>query len=201
MEESEDIESLSVSNLLRIDEEIKKPLKFGYRRRRNLQLTMYFAGLLYVVFGIIFVMAFKGSALYINDGIRVVAYVFIYLGIIMLFLSFFIENNKILSKNYRKKDIEYNRKVLEYNIVSKWREVEGLVTDNYSDSKRINTNSIISGLLADNYINKKEAEKLRKLLKMRNEIVHNVDNNISLEELNNTLKDVDEIIKNLKENI
>ena len=70
--------------------------------------------------------------------------------------------------------------------------------DIYAESKLMPIHSIISKFLEDNYINKVEAERLREFLKMRNNIVHDTDNNYKTEEIKDALEGVESIINSLK---
>lgn len=201
LEVSGTIENLSVSELLRIDTEIKKPLLAEYRRQQRRQRAMLMAGMLYAIMGIMLLTMFEMIDSFRYDGVTLVALVITFLGLLMSLMSVMIPNSKNPLSKHEPRSMEDNRAIWEYSVVKTWRELEGIAADIYAESKTMPTHSIISKFLEDNYINKVEAERLREFLKMRNNIVHDTDNNYKLEEIKNALKGVESIINSLKKDI
>ena len=201
LEVSGTIEDLSVSELLRIDTEIKKPLLADYWRRQRRQRIMLMAGMLYAIMGIMLLAMFEMIDSFRYDGMTLVALVISFLGLLMSLMSVMMPNSRSLLSKHETRSMEDNRALWEYGVVKTWRELEGIAADIYSESKTMPTYSIISKFLEDNYINKVEAERLREFLKMRNNIVHDTDNNYKLEEIKDALKAVESIINCLKKEI
>lgn len=198
LEVSGTIENLSVSELLRIDTEIKKPLLADYRRQKRKQRVMLMAGMLYAIMGIMLLALFEMIDSIRYDGMTLVALVITFLGLLMSLMSVMLPSSKQPLSKHETGNMEDNRAIWEYSVVKTWRELEGIAADIYTESKAMPTNSIISKFLQDNYINKGEAERLREFLKMRNNIVHDTDNNYKLEEIKDALKEIQGILNSLK---
>lgn len=198
LEVSGTIENLSVSELLRIDNEIKKPLLTDYRRQQRRQRVLLMAGMLYAIFGIMLLALFEMIDSLRYDGMTLVALIITFLGLLMSLLSVILPSNKNPLDKHKTGNSEDDIAIWEYSVVKTWRELEGVAADIYTESKVMPTSSIISDFLKDNYINKREEEILREFLKMRNNIVHDIDNNYKLEEIKNMLKEVQRILSNLK---
>lgn len=199
LEVSGSIENLSVTDLLRIDTEIKKPLLADYRRQQRRQRTILMAGMVYAIMGIMILISFKMiNSSFKYDGITLMALVITFLGLLMSLFSIMMPISKYPLSKHEIKSMANNRVMLEYSVVKTWRDLEGIAADLYTESKVMPTHSIISRLLEDNYINIVGAEKLRTFLKMRNNIVHDTNNNYALEEIETMLKEVDAIINSLK---
>lgn len=201
LEMSGSIENLSVSELLRIDAEIKKPLSTNYHRKIYRQRTIIMAGMIYAIIGIVLLIMFEMVDSFRYDGVILIALVLTFLGLMMSLTAFVLPNSKYFLGKQNIKKYEDNKIILEYSVVTTWREVEGIAEDIYSESKVMSTHSIISRFLEDNFISKNEAEKLREFLKMRNNIVHDTDNNYSVDEIGVMLKEMEDIIKKLKNTI
>lgn len=198
LEVSGTIENLSVSELLRIDNEIKKPLLPDYRRHQRRQRVVLIAGMLYAIMGIMLLAMFEMIDSLRYDGMTLVALVITFLGLLMSLMSVMLPSSKYPLGKHETRNTEDDRAIWEYSVVKTWRELEGVAADIYTESKAMSTSSIISIFLQDNYINKGEAEMLREFLKMRNNIVHDTDNNYKLEEIKDMLKGVQSILNNLK---
>lgn len=201
LEVSGTIENLSVSDLLRIDNEIKKPLLSDYRRQQRKKRVILMAGILYSIMGIMLLTMFEMVDSLRYEGMTLVALVITFLGLLMSLMSVMLPNSKNFFGKHEVRNTEDDRALLEYSVVKTWRELEGVAADIYMDSKAITTSSILSKFLQDNYINNDEAETLRGFLKMRNNIVHDTDNNYKLQEIKDMLKRAQSIINNLKKAI
>lgn len=197
LETSGSIENLNVSDLLRIDMEIKKPLIPSYRKKKRMQSIFLMAGTMYALVGIMMLLFFEINDSYVYEGMSLMALVVTFVGLLMSIFSVMIPSNYIEKKEitWLKED---NRAILEYNVVKSWREIEGIATDLYSETKVIPAYSIIDAFFQDGYINKEQSEKLREILKMRNNIVHNIDNNYSLKEIQNMIFDTNVILDKIK---
>ena len=201
LEVSGRIENLSVSELLRIDNEVKRPLLSDYRKQQRRQRVLLMAGMIYAIMGIMLLAMFEMVDSFRYDGMTLVALTITFLGLMMSLISVMLPSSKyFLGKNERK-NVENDRAIWEYSVLKTWRELEGVAADIYTESRGISTGSIISKFLQDNYISKVDAKTLKEFLKMRNNIVHNTDNNYKLEDIKNMLKGVRNILDNLKKSI
>lgn len=201
LEVSGTIENLSVSDLLRIDNEIKKPLLADYRRQQRKKRVILMAGISYSIMGIMLLTMFEMVDSLRYEGMTLVALVITFLGLLMSLMSVMLPNSKNFFGKHEVRNTEDDRVLLEYSVVKTWRELEGVAADISMDSKAITTSSILSKFSQDNYINNDEAETLREFLKMRNNIVHDTDNNYKLQEIKDMLKGAQSIINNLKKAI
>ena len=136
-----------------------------------------------------------------SEGMVLLSLVITFMGVIMILMSEMYPNKWYYSNQKVSNNSEESRAILEYRVVSAWRELEGFATDIYSENIILPTGSIISSLLNDNYINQKEADFLKDFLKMRNNIVHDINNNYELDEMRNMLKRVQHIINKLNDNL
>ncbi|WP_147373560.1 hypothetical protein [Fusobacterium nucleatum] len=100
------------------------------------------------------------------------------------------------SVSYNKKREKEDIKLLEFKIVTKWRELEEIVNEIDDTKENKTSTSIIGYLFNKNFIDKSNYVTMKNFLRMRNEIVHNPNHNYSAMEMKNMLNDVDNIISN-----
>lgn len=198
LESTGSIENLSVSDLLRIDLEIKRPLMREYRRKKRMQNMLMKAGIMYAFMGIMLLLLFEMSDSFQYDGMNLVALVLTLVGLLLSLYSSMISNNKYIEKRVQYRESENNRAVMEYNVVRVWKELEAVANDLYFEAEEISISSIIDRFVEDKYVNKSEADSLKQLLKMRNNIVHNTGNNYLLKDLKEILLDTSKILNKLK---
>lgn len=198
LETSGSIENLSVSELLRIDAEIKRTFLPDYQRRRRRRNLLMITGILYGILGLIFlILNFKfGPDKY--DGLELVSLTMVIMSLTSSLLMILERTRNDTVRRRIEKKVEDSKVLSEYQVVKTWREIEGIAADIYSDEKLRPSHSIIARFLEDSYINRIEAEKLREFLKMRNNIVHDTNNNYDTKTITATLKDIDIILSNLK---
>ena len=201
LEVSGNIENLNVCDLLRIDNEIKRPFLSEYRRQLRRKRVFQMSGVLYAIMGIMFLSICEIIDSVKSEGMVLLSLVITFMGVIMILMSEMYPNKWYYSNQKVSNNSEESRAILEYRVVSAWRELEGFATDIYSENIILPTGSIISSLLNDNYINQKEADFLKDFLKMRNNIVHDINNNYELDEMRNMLKRVQHIINKLNDNL
>lgn len=206
LEESGNIENLNISEMLRIDAEIKKPLLRNYRRVRMMQRRLFYLGMGYATVGIVFFLFelypyIKYNGLHTMNGVSVLSLLIMLMGFVICLMAIMIPFVRKYTGKIETKNIEYNRAIWEYSVVKTWRTLEGIAADIYGDAEKRPINSIINILLADNYINKVEAEVLREFLKMRNSVAHGLGDSYKLEEIMDLLKRVDNILNNFKRTI
>lgn len=205
LEESPSVDELSVSELLRLDSEIKRPLLPAYRRYQRRRRRLLFIGFTYVLVGLfcfVFYLLYKQFRFSTFDKdsiISLVCSVTVLLGLAISVLSFFIPQRiKEEMSMPNTKHINESSALLEYEIISKWRAVEGLVSDFSMNSNVVTASSAISFLKQNGMIDASEQETLKKLLKLRNEIVHTKKRSVSINEAQDLLKESDKIINKLK---
>ena len=91
-----------------------------------------------------------------------------------------------------------NLSVLEYKVVTKWRELEGIVNDISINASVKTPRSVIEFLSESKFIDDDEYAILKEFLKMRNNIVHSAECKYSIEELKTIVEKIDKIIGKLK---
>lgn len=125
--QSESKENLNVSDLLRLDAEIKKPLMEDYQRLHKRRNNLRKIGILYLFTGSLFYISFqavnsiRSSYFNINKLFALFALMIAFFGLFAFFISF-MEPTKALS--HQRTNIKTKEKpVLEYEIIHKWREL------------------------------------------------------------------------------
>ena len=198
IENSGSIDNLSVSELLRIDAEIKRLFLPDYQRKRRRRILLMAIGILYGMLGIIFlIFNYKlGPEKY--DGLELITLTMLIMSLTASLLTISEKIRYDNARQYMGERVEDRKVLLEYRVVKVWRDIEGIAADIYSDDKWRPSHSIIARLLEDSYINRAEAEKLRFFLKMRNNIVHDTNNDYDIKAITDTLKEVEVIVENLK---
>ena len=89
-------------------------------------------------------------------------------------------------------------KLLSFEVITKWRELEGIVSDLAENNSTPTPRSVIEYLSSNNFIDKSEYIILKDFLKMRNNIVHSSNVDISTDEIKTAINNVDQIIAKLK---
>lgn len=199
---TEPLDELSVSELLRIDGEIKKALLTDYKNQQRRDYALFRSGLLYMILGaFIFLLSkifWKNDQNGIGNTFSLISCIVAFIGFIFVLYSFATQIFGVRTSKYDASS-EENSKVLEYEIVMKWRELEGIVED-ISLTLQINTsNSIVQFLKENHFIGNNELNVLREFLKMRNNIVYATDNKYTTEELKRMLGEINLIINKLEE--
>lgn len=93
---------------------------------------------------------------------------------------------------------EDSSQILEYEVVTKWRELEGIVNDISINSQVKTPRSIIQFLTENQFIDNRESNILKEFLKIRNNIVHSANNSYTTTELKAMLDEIDKIINKIK---
>lgn len=199
---TKDLDNLSVSELLRLDSEIKKPLFENNQRQQRRRRMLQIAGLSYMLFGFII---FFGYVLFDSrliygtfDVIPLVSAIVGSIGLMIILFSFMIPTISQTSspKIYSKESSKFS--IYEYKVVAKWRELEGIVNDISINSSVKAPRSIIEFLSDNKFIDEHEYLSLKEFLKIRNNIVHSTEHTYSIEEIKNSVGEVDKIIEKLK---
>lgn len=196
------LDDISVSELLRLDGEIKKPLLADYKNKQRHDYTLFRLGLLYMTFGaFIFLLSklfWKNDQNGIVNTFSLISCIVAFVGFIFVLYSFAAQIFGIGTSKYNASSDEYS-KVLEYEIVMKWRELEGIVEDISITSQKNSSNSVIKFLAENHFIDNNEFNILSEFLKMRNNIVYATDVKYTTEELKRMLGEINHIINKLEE--
>lgn len=198
---SKPLDDLSVSELLRLDNEIKKPLFEDYQRQQRRRRMLLVVGLTYMFMGIVCFFLFKvirGDYLYDRDTmLSLMSGIITIVGLFITLYSLSSQTLGIIPKRYVEKNEDYSA-VLEYEVVAKWRELEGMANDLSLNEKVTTTRSVIDFLLKNQFIDENEYTILKDFLKMRNNIVHSKDTSYSESEIKEIIGKVDKTIEKIK---
>lgn len=198
---TEPLNELSVSELLRIDAEIKKPLLENYQKVQRRRRMLFFAGIVYMVTGIFMYLSSQivmGGLKY--DRENMISLVSAIISLIGLFIAIYSFASQTLGigTSHKKKQRNNALPILEYEAVTKWRELEGIVNDMSANSRMVTPRSCIDFLETNHFINEHENIILKDFLKVRNNVVHSNTNEYTTEELEAILIEVGKIIEKLK---
>ena len=195
------LDDLSVSELLRLDNEVKKPLFEGYQRMQRRRRMLLTIGLTYMVMGAVlylFAKIYLGDYQYSRENmVSLMSGIIVLVGFITTVLAFILQNTNIVRPQY-KAQMEDPSQVLEYEIIAKWRELEGIVNDISINSEVSTPRSIIQFLKENQFVNDEEYITLKEFLKIRNNIAHSTNNGYTTVELKTMLSDIDKIINKIK---
>ena len=194
--QSNSVDDLSISELLRLDAEIKKPLHEDYARLQKRRKRLFTLGEIYIFMGFIMYVMFQiiisPGTLSLERITMLMSIIVILVGCSAVLLSFISPMTNISSKEALKTN---DLPMLQYEVINKWRIIEGKVNDINGSSKVQTTKSIIAFLSETGLINDKDVLLLKDFLRMRNNIVHNTKAEYSEKEIKDTLAKVDTIIK------
>lgn len=195
------LDDLSVSELLRLDNEVKKPLFEDYQRMQRRRRMLLTIGLTYMVMGAVlylFAKIYLGDYQYSRENMMsLMSGIIVLVGFITTVLAFILQNTNIVRPLY-KAQMEDPSQVLEYEIIAKWRELEGIVNDISINSEVSTPRSIIQFLKENQFVNDEEYITLKEFLKIRNNIAHSTNNGYTTIELKTMLSDIDKIINKIK---
>ena len=198
LERSKSIDDISASDLLRLDSEIKKPLIENNQRQKKKRTTLLLSGLLYI-FMLIMYYTIKSDIFRGGDGIFLLTSVVIgIVGLYVSVLSFILPFRKANVSKYKGTSQPDTMKLLSFEVIAKWRELESIVNDMAENNSVLAPRSIIDYLLSNNFIDKDESIILREFLKMRNNIVHSSKDDLSSDDIKLALTKVDKIIVKLR---
>ena len=196
--QSESMENLSVSDLLRLDAEIKKPLMEDYKRIQKRRNNLFSVGFIYVFIGIIMVIFpkifFMANSFNIIDVFTLFSIIISFMGVYAILRSFM---SPIKSPKYISNKKFEAKPVLEYELINTWRELEGKVNDIIEGNTIKSPRSIIGFLSENDFIDINESKVLQELLRMRNNIVHHSDVEYSEKELKEIIDNTNNILSKL----
>ena len=199
---SKSLDDISVSELLRLDNEIKKPLLSDYQRQQKRRKLFITAGVTYIIAGfcMFFIYSLMTSDFILSTDriIPLMSLTISLVGLCVTAFSFVLPSTKIDAYRALEHSKNETSKLIAYSVITQWRELEGIVND-LAESNNVSTpRSIIEYLLSNNLIDKEECNILKDFLKLRNSIVHSSDVKYSTEEIKNALNNISQIIEKLK---
>lgn len=199
---SKSLDNLSVSELLRLDAEIKKPLLEDYPRQQKRRKMLLIMGLTYMFLGLFIFVAFQminSDFMFRSDSIFLLMSVVIgFMGVIASVLSFALPTIRTSSSRHMVSDKRETSALSEYEAITKWRELEGVVNDININSDVKKPRSIIEFLSESQFIDNEEYALLKDFLKMRNNVVHSGDSNYSEKEIKDMISKIDKVIDKIK---
>jgi len=200
-------DELSVSELIRIDEDVKHYMRTKDQMKRKRK--SYKLGLMYIVLAIyIYLFAnimhsFENLNYLSTYGvIQLMAIVIGMTGLMVVVAEFMRGNKKNYSNIKKSEDMNEKRKFIEYEVICLWRELEGLFNDiSVSRGTIMGPRSIIDYFDKEGLITDEEKVTLTRFLKLRNIIVHDNMSVLSIEELGNEVKEVRKIYDKVKDKV
>lgn len=198
---SKPFDDLSVSELLRLDNEIKRPLFEDYNRKQRRRRMLLSLGLTYMLIGLLCFVVSKvvlGDFHYNRESmITLMSVIISIVGLIITIYSYASQTLNIFPQKYVNKREDTNH-VYEYEVITTWRELEGIVNDISINANVKTPRSIIEYLSESQFIDENEYNILKDFLKMRNNVTHYSDNEYSSNEIKEMLEKVNKIIEKIK---
>lgn len=188
-----DVDRISLSDLVRLDIATKSHLKSSRKLRNKRKMLSYIAsfGLVYVFIGVLLIFYSLLDNRTLNDNpLQIISAVFILFGFLTTVFSSILLKKK--STNYQSE----NRIISEYEIINKWKEIEVRIVQLIPENNKLSLNSMIKQLYDTSIISSEDAEAIKKLLTIRNQVVHMkpTDYTFTQSELKTLFSKSDEII-------
>ena len=200
VEQSGSVDDLNISDLLRLDNEVKKRLRSDYKKYEKKRRVLFAGGLGYMLCGEFMFLCFEITNLELSSdyAMSLLSLIIGFMGLIFCILSFALPTSSMTPKSKRSKSSEERIALAKYDVIATWRDVEGLVSDLAVD-KAINTpRSAIAYLSDNNLIDQQEHIALRTLLKLRNEVTHSSDFPYTYDEVRKIIADAQIVLSKLK---
>lgn len=200
IEESDSIDTLSISKLVSIDADIKRYVKKKRESKKYRRLQLM--GMLYLCLGLFLIFMseifanFRDLQYLAPEGlIQIMALVLCLVGT-MASISPILFRSKKNSKSSNDQ-----KKLIEYEVITAWRELEAICTDLSLKSKTVSNKSVIQLLSQEQLVNEDEERDLIAFLKMRNAIIHSSNNKPTDVEMRECIKKVNKIITTIYKRI
>lgn len=200
VEQSGSVDDLNISDLLRLDNNIKKRLRTDYKKYEKKRRVLFAGGLGYMLCGIFLYLCFEITNLeYSRDyAFSLLSLTITLMGLIFCILSFALPSSTMARKSKQAKSSEERMALVKYDVIATWRDVEGLVSDLALDKTISTPRSAITFLSDSNLIDQQEHIALRTLLKLRNEVAHASDFPYTYDEVRKIINDANDVLKKLK---
>jgi len=193
-----DVDQINLSTLIKLDEIAKESLLSNERNnRRNRMLSMLsIVGVIYTLFGLILLIYYQfGDSLRL-DPMSKISFLSIFLGLFTSLISILMKSIPF-SSHYEIKDTS---KYFNYKIINTWKQIEGLLVQLTPAEENMSLSSMIANLMDIKLISSSDASTIKKMLNLRNQVVHsdNIEKSYSTSEIQALLRDSHSIIKKLE---
>jgi len=201
---SSPLNDLSVSELLRIDNDVKKYMQRQEENKINRKYIVL--GMAYIYCGI-FIYLFAEIMLKFDDMrylspielTQVMSIIISLVGVLACLYAFLRKNYRVAGNNGF--DKSESKKLLEYEVVSTWRELEGICNDIALRNDVITSKSVIQLLLSEGLISEEERKELTHFLKLRNTVVHENKVTLSQEEMRKKINSIEKLIEEINQRL
>lgn len=193
----DDVDKISLSDLIRLDIATKALLRSNKRVRNIRKMYSYIAsfGLVYVLIGVLLILySLLDDRTLRDNSLQYISVVFILLGLLTTVFSV------MLLKKKTKSGYTENKIISEYEIINKWKEIEGLIIQLVPENNKLSLNSMIQQLSDTSIISSEDTEVIKRFLYIRNQAVHmkSTDYTFTQSELKTLFSKTDEIIRKMK---
>lgn len=192
-----DIDSLPISELLKLDVSIKEKLVQNkqFEKRNRFYNLLTSLGLAYSMLGILLLFFQELERSFSTEPMNMLSFALIIIGLFVSFYGLLFKDVTLKRRAYHPTKNENG-----YELVSLWKELEGLMIQLSPDNTPSSPSRLIQYLLENNFISDKDENSIRTLLKLRNEIVHNTTYSrleLTHEEYSSLIKNIRNIITKL----
>ena len=188
-----DIDTLPVSELLKLDVSIKEKLVQNKQveKSKHFYKLLTSLGLIYSTLGIFLLFFQELKYSFATNPMNMLALSFIMIGLFVYFYGLIFKNIVLKRRSYHSTTNDFQNG---YELVSLWKELEGLMIQLSPDNTTSSPSKLLQYLLENNFISRKDEDSIRTLLKLRNETVHNTTS----PKLKLTNTEYSSLIKNIK---
>lgn len=194
-----DIDSLPISELLKLDVSIKERLVENkqFKKRKRLYNLLASLGLVYSMLGIFLLFFQELERSFSTEPMNMLALSFIMIGLFVSFYGIMLKNITLKRRSYRQVKNDFQNG---YEFVSLWKELEGLMIQLSPDNTLSSPSKLIQYLSENKFISEKDESSIKTLLKLRNETVHSTTSprlELTHEEYSSLVKNIRSIITKL----
>jgi len=195
-----DVDNIDLSELIKLDIEVKKYLKVKEkdRTRKRLWSIMALLGVLYFMTGFLILTLDYVRPDMSNSLTKEISIILSFSGALIFILSVYFSVfsiNKL--KRSKNKDTSY------YVLINKWKEIEALIIQLTPAEYQRGNNNMVEYLRKNKMISNDEENEIFELLQTRNNIVHVPEDNIQIskEELQEQINVANKLITKLSKAI
>ena len=193
IEESDSLDTLSISKLVSIDADIKRYVKQKRENKKYRRLQLW--GMLYLCMGLFLIFMseifanFRDLQYLAPEGLIQI------MALVLCLVGAMVSISPILFKSKKNpNNLNNQRKLIEYEVITTWRELEAICTDLSLKSKTVSNRSVIQLLSQEQLVSEEEEKELVSFLKIRNAIIHSSNNKPTDIEMRDSTKKVVKII-------